>query len=126
VSLIGAEDGPGTLGTDPAQESFGATRFETGDGSPRIQDALDNHTSYFTGTSLDNLGAIVVDQDDHVVHDEGRERWSEEGHYPTLPEWLVEGAVRGAGEPIVEGVREWGEDVVDSLVRGFGPGRFVG
>lgn len=126
VSLIGAEDGPGTLGTDPAQESFGATRFETGDGSPRIQDALDNHTSYFRGTSLDNLGAIVVDQDDHVVHDEGRDRWSEEGHYPTLPEWLVEGAVRGAGEPIVEGVREWGEDVVDSLVRGFGPGRLVG
>lgn len=126
VSLIGAEDGPGTLGTDPAQESFGATRFETGDGSPRIQDALDNHTSYFTGTSLDNLGAIVVDQDDHVVHDEGRERWSEEGHYPTLPEWLAEGVVRGVGDPIVEGVREWGEDVVDSLVRGFGPGRFVG
>lgn len=126
VSLIGAEDGPGTLGTDPAQSSFGASRFETGDGSPGVQNALDNHTSYFTGTSLDNLGAIVVDQDDHVVHDEGRDRWSEEGHHPTLPEWLAEGVVRGVGDPLVERVREWGEDVVDSLVRGFGPGRFVG
>ncbi|WP_182379950.1 alpha/beta hydrolase [Nocardioides sp. WS12] len=125
VSLLGAQDGPGTLGGDPAQESFGATRFETGDGSSRIQDALDNHTSYFEGDSLHNLGAIVVNQDDNVIHDEERERWTDEGHYQTLPEYLVESSIKGAGGPIVDGVEQWGRDFIDSLSRGFGPGRFL-
>lgn len=125
VSLLGAEDGPGTLGGDPAQESFGATRFETGDGSSRIQDALDNHSSYFEGDSLHNLAAIVVNQDDNVIHDEERERWTDEGHYQTLPEYLVESSIKGAGGPIVDGVESWGKGFVDSLARGFGPGRFL-
>lgn len=125
VSLLGAEDGPGTLGGDPAQESFGGTRFETGDGSSRIQDALDNHTSYFEGEALENMGAIVVNQDDDVTHDEERERWTDEGHYQTLPEYLVESSVKGAGGSIVDGVESWGKGFVDSLSRGFGPGRFL-
>lgn len=106
VTLVGAEDGPGTLGTDPAQASFGATRFETGDGPSRLQDALTNHTTYFQGESLRNMAAIVTDHDDDVTIDAGRDRWSPDGHYRTLPEWLVESLIRGGASAAWDGLED--------------------
>lgn len=68
VSLLG-EDGTrnGVLGHDPATDDFGAERFATGDGSPRIEDLLDNHRSYFEDESLANIARVVIDDDAAVT-----------------------------------------------------------
>lgn len=133
VTLLGLGDrgGIGALGHDPAQETFGGTRFETGDGSYQVEDLLENHTSYFDGESLDNLGSIVADKDGDVTRDDRRDAWTG-GHYQTLEELLLGTSVASGGdwlwdrgEDVVGGIGETLTGSTGSLTRGFGPGRFV-
>jgi hypothetical protein len=109
VSLLGAGErgGVGALGQDPAEDDFGGTRFETGDGSLRIEDLLENHSSYFEDRSLDNMAHVVADRDDLVT--EQPHRGEEGGDHLTLTELLalssgasaLDGAL-GAGEWLLE------------------------
>lgn len=108
VSLLGA-DGPGLpgpLGYDPAQESFGGSRFEVDPGSYRVQDLLDNHSSYFEDASLDNISDIVVGRDPDLV--DGRHP----GGYQTLDTLLLGTSLASGGDWL------WsrGEDAVGGLV----------
>lgn len=98
-----------TLGYDPAQMTFGGTRFETGDGSLRLGDLLHNHSSYFQGESLDNMGHIVTGDDDAVTTRDHRHGYD----YMTLPELLGTAAadsglhkLEDAGVGVVHGA-EW-------------------
>lgn len=101
VSLLGSSDrgGIGVLGHDPADVAFGGTRFETGDGSLRVQDLLGNHSSYYSGESLDNMAHIVSDAG--VVTDQPH-RGEHGGEYLTLDELVVAAAGASAGDLIGE------------------------
>jgi hypothetical protein len=111
VSLLGEGDrgGIGALGHDPVDVDFGGTRFATGDGSLKVQDLLDNHTSYFKGESLDNMALIVTDSDGVT---EQPHRGEDGGDYRTLDELLAdatgESVADGVGE-VVDGVKDAGE-----------------
>lgn len=98
VTLLGSGErgGIGALGHDPAEDDFGGRRFETGDGSLRIEDLIDNHTSYFEGDSLDNMAHIVADRDAEVSHQP--ERGDAGGEYLTLDELLAVSSGASAGE----------------------------
>lgn len=108
VSLLGA-DGPGLpgpLGYDPAQATFGGGRFEVDAGSYRVQDLLDNHSSYFRDESLDNLSDIVVGRDPDLV--DGRHP----GGYQTIDELLLGTSIASGGDWLWDR----GEDAVGGLV----------
>ncbi len=98
ISLLGSGDrgGIGALGHDPAQDDFGGTRFDTGKGSYQVQDLLANHSSYYKGTSLQNVGAIVAGHDDQVTTQPGRDGYGD-GRYQTLDELLAGSSVVGGG-----------------------------
>lgn len=98
VSLLGSGErgGIGALGHDPAEDDFGGRRFETGDGSLRVEDLIDNHTSYFEGDSLDNMASIVTDRDAQVTYQP--ERGDDGGEYLTLDELLATSTGASAGE----------------------------
>lgn len=106
VTLLGDGErgGLGALGQDPAEDDFGAHRFETGDGSLRVEDLLDNHTSYFGGTALDNMAHIVTDSDAAVTYQP--ERGDDGGGYLTLDELVVASSAASAGE-FLGGVGGW-------------------
>lgn len=108
VTLLGTGErgGLGALGHDPADDDFGGHRFATGDGELRVESLLDNHTSYFTGESLDNIAHIVTDSDAEVTHQP--HRGDEGGGYLTLDELVV--AATGAS------VLDLGTDVGDWLI----------
>lgn len=108
VSLLGA-DGPGLpgpLGYDPAQETFGGSRFEVDPGSYRVQDLLDNHSSYFEDASLDNLSDIVLGRDPDLV--DGRHP----GGYQTLDTLLLGTSLASGGDWLWDR----GEDAVGGLL----------
>ncbi len=109
VSLLGSGDrgGIGALGHDPADTDFGGRRFATGDGSLRVQDLLDNHTSYFKGESVENMAEIVTEHDDEVTYQP--RRGEDDGGYLTLDELLVGSTLASGGELVVEG-GEWALD----------------
>nr|WP_203643163.1 alpha/beta hydrolase [Streptomyces sp. SID14478] len=52
------------FGTDPANHSFGATRFQVADGLPLTEGGFDAHSNYFNRTkdltSADNIANVVV------------------------------------------------------------------
>lgn len=102
VSLVGSGDrgGLGALGHDPADVAFGGTRFETGDGELRVEELLANHTSYFTGASLDNVAHVVAGADGDVTTQPPR--GAEGGGHLTLPELLVAAGGASAGEGLAE------------------------
>lgn len=109
VSLLGSGErgGVGALGQDPAEDDFGGTRFATGDGSLRIEDLLENHSSYFEDGSLANMAHVVADRDELVT--EQPHRGDPGGDHLTLSELLAlsSGAsaldgVLGAGEWLLE------------------------
>lgn len=108
VSLLGRGErgGVGALGHDPAEDDFGGTRFATGDGSLRVQDLLDNHTSYFEGESLENLANVVTDHDEQVS--EQPHRGEDGGGYLTLSELLAASSGASAGELILDTGRDVG------------------
>lgn len=99
VSLLGRGDrgGIGVLGHDPADVDFGGTRFETGDGSLRVQDLLGNHSSYYSGESLDNMAHIVSDAGG--VAEQPR-RGEHGGEYLTLDELVAAAAGASAADLI--------------------------
>lgn len=117
VTLLGSGErgGVGALGQDPAEDDFGGVRFETGDGSLRVEDLLANHTSYFEGESLDNMAHIVADRDGEVTTQP--HRGDEGGEHLTLPELVTASSGASAGEVVWEHGGEWawerGEDAVD-------------
>jgi hypothetical protein len=101
VSLLGSP-GVGALGHDPSQADFGAHRFEVDPGSYRVQDLLDNHSSYFNqdSTSLDAMADIVAgDRPDDV---DGRTP----GSYQPLGDLVTGSSVVSGGEKLWEGA-EW-------------------
>lgn len=97
VSLLGTGErrAIGALGHDPADVDFGGTRFETGDGSLRVQDLIGNHTSYFSGESLDNMAHIVSDAGGVT---ERPHRGEDGGGYLTLDELVTASTAASAGE----------------------------
>ncbi|WP_435771884.1 alpha/beta hydrolase [Nocardioides sp. SYSU DS0651] len=107
VTLLGFGDrgGIGALGHDPADDDFGGRRFETGDGSLRVEDLIDNHTSYFEGESLDNMAHIVADRDDRVTDQPARGEPG--GHYLTLDELIAVSSGASAGEFVWDHGGEW-------------------
>lgn len=124
VTLVGADGGFGTLGGDPAQATFDARRFETGDGSADIRDSVANHTGYFKGPSVDSMGAIVASRDDQVSLVAERDRSSGSGHYQTLPEWTLKSSVAGleglvvdGSEAVAGGVKDVALDLGDRFAR---------
>ena len=101
VTLLGGP-GIGALGHDPSQADFGAHRFEVDPGSYRVQDLLDNHSSYFNqdSTSLDAMADVVAgDRPDDVG---GRTM----GSYQTLDTLVTGSSVASGGEKLWEGA-EW-------------------
>ncbi|MCX6402132.1 MAG: alpha/beta hydrolase [Propionibacteriales bacterium] len=107
VSLLGSGDrgGLGALGHDPADDDFGGVRFETGDGSLRVEDLLGNHTSYFEGDSLDNMAHIVTDNDAEVTQQP--HRGDPGGGYLTLDELVVASTAASGGEFVWDHGGEW-------------------
>lgn len=98
VTLLGGP-GLGALGNDPSQESFGAHRFEVDPGSYRVQDLLDNHSSYFNAgsSSLDAMADVVAgDRPDEV---DGRTP----GSYQTLDTLVAGSSAVSGGEKVWEG-----------------------
>jgi pimeloyl-ACP methyl ester carboxylesterase len=115
VSLLGLGDrgGVGALGYDPAQDSFGATRFDVDPGSYQVEDLIRNHSSYFQGESLDNITDIATGGDPTI--DDGRSA-SGDGYYQNLSELL-------AGSSAASGA-DWLWDATKDLadgIGGFGP-----
>lgn len=112
VTLLGGNGSglPGPLGHDPAQETFGAERFEVDPGSYRLQDLIDNHSSYFADESLDNIAAVVTGRDPDA--DGGRTP----GSYQTLDQLLVGSSLVSGGEWLFER----GEDAVGGIRDTFG------
>ncbi|GAA1546936.1 alpha/beta hydrolase [Nocardioides humi] len=102
VTLLGTGDrgGIGALGHDPADVDFGGTRFATGDGELRVEKLLDNHSSYFKGTSLDNMAHIVTGNDGEVTQQPPR--GADGGEYLTLPELLTAATGASAGHALIE------------------------
>jgi hypothetical protein len=98
VSLLGSPE-VSTLGHDPSQADFGAHRFEVDPGSYRVQDLLDNHSSYFNkgSTSLDAMADVVTGgQADEV---DGRTF----GSYQTVDDLVLGSSAVSGGEKVVEG-----------------------
>lgn len=116
VSLLGLGErrAVGALGHDPADVDFGGTRFETGDGSLRIQDLISNHTSYYSGQSLDNMAHIVSDAG---VVTEQPHRGEDGGGYLTLDELVAASTGASAGDLVWDNGGEWlherGKDAAD-------------
>ncbi|WP_028656113.1 alpha/beta hydrolase [Nocardioides sp. J54] len=118
ITLLGSSGTlPGPLGHDPAQAAYGGHRFEVDAGSYRVQDLLDNHSSYFQDESLDNITDIVTGRDPDLV--EGRHP----GGYQALDELLVGSSltsggewVWGVGEDLVTGVRDSVEGLGEGLM----------
>lgn len=117
VSLLGlgSRGGMGTLGFDPAQDSFGADRFQVDPGSYRIQDLIANHSTYFQGESLDNIGTISTGQE--PTYDHGRTPVGP-GSYQTLTEVIAGSTTASGGEWLWD---HGGSQTVDTLkdVGGF-------
>jgi hypothetical protein len=125
VSLLGLDGRPdrgeltGVLGTDPAQASFGGTRFHTGDGSLQIQDLLANHSGYFQGDSLANMAHIVAGEPGAVTTEDPRSGFG----YLTLPELLAAASANRAGHELwdpgggwlVHHVEQAGAGLLDAL-----------
>lgn len=107
VSLLGRGErgGIGALGYDPADDDFGGTRFATGDGKLRVQDLLDNHTSYFADESVANMGHIVTGNDAAVT--ETAHRGDPGGEYYTLDELVTISTAASGGELIWDHGGEW-------------------
>ncbi|WGX98131.1 alpha/beta hydrolase [Nocardioides sp. L-11A] len=102
VTLLGG----GPLGHDPAAVAFGGIRFETGDGELAAGELLANHSSYFEGTSLDNMAHIVADADGEVSEQPPRGAAGET--HLTLPELLVASSGASLGHGLAEaGVWLW-------------------
>ncbi|KRF13744.1 hypothetical protein ASG90_12935 [Nocardioides sp. Soil797] len=137
--------GPGGLGLgeDPAQESFGAKRFEVDPGkelhyNTLHTDGIDNHTAYFDpgSKSLHNISEIVQGKEPTIVpgrtkdandylYDLAKEEAKEEGrkafnHYIKEPiiDPVVEGTHRvvEGGKDVVDGAVDTGKKVVDGTV----------
>ncbi len=108
VTLLGAP-GIGALGHDPAQADFGAHRFEVDPGSYRVQDLLENHSSYFNegSTSLDAMADVVAGRTPDEV--EGRTL----GSTQPLDTLLVGTSLASGGEQVWNGVEWTGERVAD-------------
>ncbi|QIX27877.1 hypothetical protein ncot_15750 [Nocardioides sp. JQ2195] len=127
-------EGPGGLGLgeDPAQESFGAKRFEVDPGTELHyntvhSDGIDNHTAYLDpgSTSLHNISEIVQGNEPTIVpgrtkdangylYDLAREEAREEAG-KAYDRYIQEPII----DPVVEGthrVVETGKDVVDGAV----------
>ncbi|WP_408898419.1 alpha/beta hydrolase [Nocardioides sp. R1-1] len=102
VSLLGRGDrgGIGALGHDPAAAGFGAHRFETGDGALRAEELLANHTSYYAGSSLENVAHVVSGADEEVTPQPAR--GADGGRHLTLPELLVASSASSAGHALAE------------------------
>ena len=118
VSLLGlgSRGGVGALGYDPAQESFGATRFDVAPGSYRVEDLFHNHTSYFDGRSLDNITDIATGGDPTV--DAGRSAGGD-GYYQNLGELLAGSTTSSGGEwlfdrgkDLADGIGHFGDSLV--------------
>lgn len=110
VSLLGGP-GLGALGHDPSQDDFGAHRFEVDPGSYRVQDLMDNHSSYFNedSTSLDAMADVVAgDQPDEV---DGRVP----GTYQPLSDLLAGTTIVSGGEQAWNGIEYTGGKVVDGV-----------
>ncbi|GGP47912.1 alpha/beta hydrolase [Streptomyces calvus] len=64
------------FGTDPANKSFGATRFMVDDGPTLIEGGTDAHSQYFTPAkdqlSADNIAKIVVGKADEIILEQPR------------------------------------------------------
>ncbi|KAB2811894.1 hypothetical protein F9L07_08630 [Pimelobacter simplex] len=103
VSLLGTGDrgGIGALGHDPADVDFGGHRFETGDGALRVEKLLDNHSSYFSGTSLDNMAHVVAGNEGEVSDQPGR--GAPGGDYLTLSELLAVSTTATVGDGLLAG-----------------------
>lgn len=101
VTLLGAP-GIGALGQDPAQADFGAHRFEVDPGSYRVQDLLDNHSTYFDddSSSLDAMAEVVAGGDPDEV--DGRVP----GSYQDLKSLLVGSTGASAAESFWD-ANEW-------------------
>jgi pimeloyl-ACP methyl ester carboxylesterase len=119
VSLLGlgSRGGVGALGYDPAQESFGATRFDVAPGSYRVEDLFHNHTSYFGGRSLDNITDIATGGDPTV--DAGRSATGD-GYYQNLGELLAGSTTTSGGawlfdqgRDLVDGFGHFGDSLLD-------------
>ncbi|GAA3804394.1 alpha/beta hydrolase [Nocardioides panacisoli] len=110
VSLLGlgSRGGVGALGYDPAQESFGATRFDVAPGSYRVEDLLHNHTSYFGGRSLDNITDIATGGDPTV--DAGRAAGGD-GSYQNLSELLAGSTTSSGGEWLFDRGKDLADDI---------------
>jgi hypothetical protein len=108
VTLLGAP-GIGALGHDPAQADFGAHRFEVDPGSYRVQDLLENHSSYFNegSTSLDAMSDVVAGRTPDEV--DGRTL----GSTQPLDTLLVGTSLASGGEQVWNGVAWTGERVAD-------------
>lgn len=86
------------LGNDPANEDFGAHRFQVDNVTDGI--SMENHTSYFdrNSTSVDSIGRIVAGNGDEVEEIEGRgfgsngQWWLEQTPGYQQGEWLVDRA----------------------------------
>lgn len=111
----------GALGFDPAQGTFGGTRFATGDGSLRIEDLLQNHSSYFQGESLQNMAHIVSGDDGAVTTQDHRHF----GNYLTLPELLGAASANSGAHALWDGAvdlaDEVGSTVTGALTHAFDP-----
>lgn len=114
VSLLGEGEsgGLGVLGQDPAEDDFGGTRFGTGDGEGRLEELLDNHSSYYEGESLDNMAAIVVDEDRAVT--EQPHRGEEGGEYRTLEELLAQSTWVSGSAWVGDRVEDVGDLLADA------------
>ncbi|MEV7398280.1 alpha/beta hydrolase [Aeromicrobium sp. NPDC092404] len=108
VTLLGGP-GLGALGHDPSQADFGAHRFEVDPGSYRVQDLLDNHSSYFNqdSTSLDAMADVVAGARPDEV--DGRTL----GSYQTLDTLATGSSLVSGGEKVWEGAEWTGDKISD-------------
>lgn len=115
VTLLGSGErgGLGVLGHDPAAEDFGGRRFATGDGELRVEELLDNHSSYFEGVSLDNI-AHVVTGNEALVTDQPH-RGEEGGDHATLEELLVEATAASGADWLHDRAADLGALLRDAL-----------
>ncbi len=110
VSLLGlgARGGVGTLGYDPAQDTFGADRFAVDPGSYRVEDLIKNHSSYFDDESLDNIADVVTGHDPDVVGGRGI-------GYQNLHEVVLGSSAASGGERFWNGVEYVGDKSGDGI-----------
>lgn len=100
-----------TLGFDPAQGTFGGTRFATGDGTLRVEDLLQNHSSYFQGQSLHNMAHIVSGDDGAVTTQDHRHF----GNYLTLPELVGAASANSGAHALWDGAVDLVDDVGSTI-----------